>query len=304
MEAVHDEATRHRHGLWYGIAAYAVWGLSPLFWNLSDNVGPFSLLLYRTVWSLPILAIAISVQRRWGELRAGYRSSTARFITLAAAVFLAINWGVFLWAVTNDHVVDASLGYFINPLVSVALGVFFLGERLRRLQWIAVAIAAVGVTGMAIRLGTVPWIALSLAGSFGVYGLLKKNPETPAPLMSLFGEVAVLAIPAAVLLPTIAEPDGLSFGSDPATSVFLVATGLMTTIPLLLFGAAAKRIPLATVGLLQYLAPSIQFVVGITVFAEQISTATLVGFTFVWTALAIYSYDEFRSRREPIPAVQ
>ncbi|MGI9666643.1 MAG: EamA family transporter RarD [Acidimicrobiia bacterium] len=296
-----DSRQQVRNGLWFGVAAYTVWGLSPLFWNLNESVAPLSLLFYRTIWSLPILAAAITLQRRWAEVRTSYRPNTAKITTVVAALLLAINWGVFLWAVTNDHVVDASLGYFINPLVSVALGVALLGERLRRLQWVAVGIATAGVAGMTIWLGTVPWIALSLAFSFGFYGLLKKRPETPAPLVSLFGEVAVLAAPAVILLPLLAETDGLSFFADTQTTIFLIGTGFMTTIPLLLFGAAAKRIRLSTLGLLQYLAPTLQFLVGIMVFNETLSTATLVGFVVVWIALGVYTYDSIRNRDRDIP---
>lgn len=296
-EAPHTspERAEHRQGMWYGVAAYLVWGLSPLFWNLSDDGDAIDLLLYRTLWALPILAIALSVRRQWPEVRAAYESGRSRIITLVAAGLLAINWGVFLWAVTNDQVLEASLGYFINPLVSVALGVVVLREHLRRLQWVAVGVAAIGVTVMTVRVGSLPWVALTLALSFGFYGLLKKNPATPGPLVSLFGEISVMAIPALVALSFFRDSQAESFGSSIGMSAFLIGTGLITVIPLLLFGAAAKRIKLSTIGLLQYIAPTLQFLLGVIVFNEQLSADALVGFMLVWLALAVYTWDNIRA---------
>jgi len=294
---ISEDAARadHRRGLWYGVAAYLVWGLSPLFWNSTDDSDAVGFLLHRTLWALPILAIALTLRHKWPEVKEAYRSGRSRLITVIAAVLLATNWGVFLWAVTHDQVVEASLGYFINPLVSVALGVVVLREHLRRLQWVAVGIAAGGVTLMTIRVGTLPWVAIVLALSFGLYGLLKKNPATPSPLVSLFGEVSVLALPALVVITLFRDSQTDGFGSSLGVSLFLVGTGLITVVPLLLFGAAAKRIKLSTIGLLQYIAPTLQFLLGVTVFDEHLSTDALIGFVFVWMALAIYTWDNLRS---------
>ena len=280
----------HRRGLWFGIAAYLVWGLSPLFWNLAD-VDAIDLLLHRTIWALPFLAIALTVRRRWPEVKAAYRSGRSRLITIVAAILLATNWGVFLWAVTNDQVVEASLGYFINPLVSVALGVIVLREHLRRTHWLAIVVAGAGVVFMTVRVGSLPWVAVTLALSFGFYGLLKKNPATPRPLVSLFGEVSVLALPAIVILTTVRVGQAEGPGSSIGTGAFLLGAGLITVIPLLLFGAAAKRIELSTLGLLQYIAPTMQFILGVTVFGESLSADALIGFVLVWVALAIYTWD-------------
>jgi chloramphenicol-sensitive protein RarD len=233
-------------------------------------------------------------------VRAAYARRATRWVTVGAAVLLATNWGVFLWAVTNDHVVEASLGYFINPLVSVALGVIVLRERLRPAQWAAVAIAGIGVLGMALRVGAVPWISLTLAFSFGVYGLLKKNPAAAPPLVGLFGEVAVLVLPALVL----AAASGTGMPGVALTAPvwgFLVLTGVITVVPLVLFGAAAQRIALSTVGLLQYIAPSLQLVVGITVLGEHMTTDRLIGFVLVWIALALSTLDSMRRGRGPTP---
>lgn len=291
--------SEHTRGLWYGVAAYVVWGLSPLFWNAIDDVPALDLITYRVVFAFPILAIAISARRLWPQVRTDFASGKARLLTTTAAVLLMTNWGLYVWAVTSGHVVEASLGYFINPLVSIALGVIVLHERLRRLQWVAVGIAAIGVVGMGVRLGAVPWISLTLAFSFGVYGLLKKREGAPKPLPGLFGEVAVLTIPAIVVWLAYNDPASPVITLSATAVAFLVGTGVITVIPLLLFGAAAQRIPLATVGVLQYIAPTLQLLVGLTVLNEQLTTATFFGFAMVWTALALYTADSMRSNRAP-----
>lgn len=280
----------HRRGIWFGLAAYVFWGLTPIYWNLVAAEA-LSLLLHRIVWSVPILFMIVTERRQWEVFRRGYDGWRPRFTTVAAAALLTINWGVFVWAVTNGHIVEASLGYFINPLVSVALGVVVLRERLRLVQWIAVAIAAAGVTAMGILTGVPPWISLTLAFSFGVYGLLKKRDVTPPPVVSLFGETLVLFFPALFILVFIAEPTGATFGSSHQATVFFIGAGLVTVIPLLLFGASAKRIPLSTLGFLQYVAPTLQLLVGVVVFDESMTGAELTGFITVWIALAVFSLD-------------
>jgi chloramphenicol-sensitive protein RarD len=282
-------------GVWYGVGAYVAWGLTPLFWNLVDDVGPINLLANRIVWSIPILAIILGIQRRFTEIKTALTSPRVFGVAVLAAAVLAINWGVWLHAVTSEQIVEASFGYFINPLVSVALGVLILGERLRRAQWVAVAIAAVGVTGMAISVGSLPWIALALAFSFGTYGLIKKRAVVPAPLISLSGEVLALAIPALVVLLVVSGRGDLSVSQGAGTTLFLVGTGIVTTVPLLLFGAAAKRIPLTTIGLLQYIAPSLQFLIGVLVYGENLSLNRLAWFGVVWIALGVYVWDSARS---------
>ncbi len=286
-----------RRGIWYAVGAYAVWGLSPLFWNLVPEIGAIDLLVNRVIWSVPMLVLVLVVTRRWPSIGPSYASWRSKLLTVAAAVLLTINWALFLWSVTNGHVVEASLGYFINPLVSVALGVVILGERLRPLQWAAVAIAAAGVAGMTVRIGSVPWISLILAFSFGTYGLLKKRPETPTPLVSLFGESTLIAVPALIAVLFLLEPSGPALGDSLEVTTFLVSTGLITIVPLLLFGAAAKRIPLSTVGLLQYIAPTLQFLLGVFLYGEVLSQGKLIGFAIVWLALILYSYDSFRALR-------
>lgn len=283
-----------RNGVLFGLGAYVFWGLTPLFWNLVDDVGAVNLLTNRIMWSVPVLLVILAVQRRFREFREAVRSTKTVGYTALAAIFLAINWGVWLYAITNEQIVDASLGYFINPLVSVALGVIILRETLRKLQWISVAIAVVGVVGMAVSVGTPPWIALALAFSFGIYGLLKKRPEIAAPLISLFGEILILAVPAVFVLVAFSSPDDLQVTEGIRVTAFLVTTGIVTVVPLLLFGGAAKRIPLTTVGLLQYVAPTLQLLVGVLVFDEELAANRLIWFVVVWIALGLFAYDSVK----------
>jgi chloramphenicol-sensitive protein RarD len=293
-----------RRGTWYAVLAYVLWGLSPIYWNLLPDIGATTLILSRIVWSVPILIAVLAFTGKLSTFTASYRSWKARLITAAAAGFLFINWALFVWSVANNHIVDASLGYFINPLVSVGLGVVILGERLRKVQWIAIGIAAAGVVVMTIAVGALPWISLTLAFSFGTYGLLKKQPETPPPVVSLLGETSLIAIPALVYGVLFSDPAGPSFGTSAAVSIFLIGAGIVTVVPLLLFGGAAKRIPLTMVGLLQYITPSIQLFLGIAVYGETLSGEELIGFIAVWTALGLYSVDSFRAKQprvKPIP---
>jgi chloramphenicol-sensitive protein RarD len=293
-----------RRGTWYAVLAYVLWGLSPIYWNLLPDIGATTLILSRIVWSVPILIAVLAFTGKLSNFTASYRSWKPRLVTAAAAGFLFVNWALFVWSVANNHIVDASLGYFINPLVSVGLGVVILGERLRKVQWIAIGIAAAGVVVMTIAVGALPWISLTLAFSFGTYGLLKKQPETPPPVVSLLGETSLIAIPALVYGVLFSDPAGPSFGTSAAVSIFLIGAGIVTVVPLLLFGGAAKRIPLTMVGLLQYITPSIQLFLGIAVYGETLSGEELIGFIAVWTALGLYSADSFRAKQprvKPIP---
>ena len=291
-----------RKGIWYAVAAWVVWGLSPIFWNLIPSISAVTLLIHRIIWSVVIVTVVLATTGQWRLVRSSYRTWPSRLVTIAAALLVFTNWAVFLWAVTSGHIVEASLGYFINPLVSVVLGVAFLSERLRPLQWTAVAIAAAGVSVMAVRVGSVPWISLVLAFSFGTYGLLKKNPRTPSPFISLFGETAFLTIPMLVALVVIAKPDGPGFGDSVGVTAYLISAGLITVMPLALFGAATKRIPLATVGILQYITPSLHLALGVFLYGETMTRDTLLGFVVVWVALVLYSFDTWRTPR-PEPAM-
>jgi chloramphenicol-sensitive protein RarD len=286
-----------RRGAAFGAAAYLLWGIFPLYFALLEPASAVEVLAHRVVWSLVVVALLVQVTRRWPAVRAVVtdRSRVARLT--AAAVFLAFNWGVYIYGVTTDRVVETSLGYFINPLVTVMLGVVVLRERLRRVQWLALGVATVAVLFLAVQSGRLPWIALVLAFSFGAYGLLKKTSHVGA-LEGLTVETAVLT-PVALAYLAVLQASGDStlatHGVDHAT--LLVVTGVITAVPLLFFGAAASRVPLTTLGLLQYLAPTMQFLLGVLVFHEDMGLARLLGFCLVWTALAMFTADLLSQRR-------
>ncbi len=286
----------HKRGIWYGVVAYVLWGLTPIYWNLIESSAA-SLLLHRIIWSVLILFLIVTARRQWSSFKIGYSTWGSRFTTAVAALLLTVNWGTYVWAVTNGHIVEASLGYFINPLVSVALGVVVLKERLQPMQWVAVGIAACGVAAMGIIAGVPPWISLILAFSFGTYGLLKKREGTRSPVNSLFGETLVLFLPSVLLLVLATEPTGEAFGSSPEATAFFIGGGIVTVVPLLLFGASAKRIPLSMLGFLQYIAPTLQLAVGVVVFNESMTRVELLGFGTVWIALAIFTTERYRGLR-------
>jgi len=284
-----------RKGAWLAVAAFLVWGLAPLFWNLLSSVPALELLAHRIVWSIPLLFAIIAGRRRLGVLRDSFRSPGTAATAFAGGVLLSVNWGVFVWAVTADHIVDASLGYFINPLVSVALGVIVLREHLRPAQRLAVAIAAVGVAGMTVFAGVMPWISLTLAFSFGTYGLLKKRPNAAPPFEGLFMETAFVAAPALVYLAVLAGEGEGAFGVSPSTTLLLIAAGAVTVAPLVLFAGAAQRIPLSMLGILQYITPTMHLLIGVIVFGEAVSGGEWFAFAMVWIALIIYTIDNSRT---------
>jgi chloramphenicol-sensitive protein RarD len=294
-----------RKGIWLAVAAYTFWGVIPIFWKTLDTVPAVELLSHRIVWSVPLLLAIIVIRGRLPQLRSSYRSKDTTLTALLAGLLLAVNWGVFVWAITTGHIVDASLGYFINPLVSVGLGVLVLREHLSVAQRIAIAIAAVGVMAMTVLVGVLPWIALVLAFSFGIYGLLKKREAAAGPIEGLFMETLFVMVPAVVYLIFVAGDGTGAFGSSPSMTILLIAAGAVTIFPLLLFGAAAKRIPLSTLGILQYLAPTLQLLVGVFIYRETVSGGEWFGFVLVWIALAVYTVDNVRrlnATRVPGPA--
>ncbi len=291
-----------RYGIWLGVGAYVVWGLTPIFWNLVDSVHPLELLAHRIVWAVPMLLALVAVRRRWNTLRATYSAKRTRRLTIAGAAFIVTNWGVFLWGVLNEQIVEVSLGYFINPLVSVALGVIVLRERLRPAQRLAVAIAFVGVAGMTLMLGVVPWVSLALALSFGMYGLIKKLDGAAPALPGLLGEAALLAVAGLAYLAVLAGSGDANFTRSGPVALWFVAAGLITVIPLGMFGAGVQRIPLSTMGLLQYIAPTLQLIVGVALYGEEMVSAQVVGFATVWLALAIFARDQWRTTRRLAPA--
>ncbi len=287
---------RTREGLTYGVSAYAIWGLFPLFWPLLQPATAVEVLGHRVLWSLLLMALLLRLTRGWPAVRAADRSQVRRLAL--ASVLLAGNWGLYIYGVNSGQVVETSLGYFINPLVSVALGVLVLGERLRRVQQVAIGFAAVAVLVLTIENGRPPYIALGLAFSFGTYGLLKKQANVGA-LASFSIETAVLGPVAVIYLLGLAiSGHGTFTAHGPDHSLLLMSAGVVTAVPLLLFGAAATRVPLVTLGVLQYLAPTLQLIVGLGVRHEPFGTAQLVGFVLVWIALAIFTTDLVRHHRK------
>ncbi|MGW5662961.1 EamA family transporter RarD [Streptomyces sp. NPDC003758] len=286
-----------RTGLLNGFAAYGMWGLVPLFWPLLKPAGAMEILAHRMAWSLVLVALVLLVMRRWawaGELLRQPRRLA--LITVAAAV-ITVNWGVYIWAVNSGHVVEASLGYFINPLVTIAMGVLLLKERLRPVQWAAVGVGFAAVLVLTIGYGRPPWISLCLAFSFATYGLVKKKVSLGG-IESLAAETAVQFVPALVYLLWLSGHGESTFASHGAGhAALLAATGVVTALPLVCFGAAAIRVPLSTLGLLQYLAPVFQFLLGILYFHEAMPPERWAGFALVWLALALLTADALRTAR-------
>lgn len=291
-----------RRGIVYAALAYICWGLFPLYFKALQGVAPLEVLAHRVLWSLVFVVLVLLVQRHWGWLLKVWREPKLARPFVASATVIAINWFVYIWAVVNGHVVEASLGYFINPLVNVLAGYLVLKERLRPGQWAAVALAGLGVLWLTVLAGKLPWIALVLAFSFATYGLLRKT----APLGALEGlalESTVLAPFALVGLLWAASHGQATFPvADAGTQWLLVAAGPITAIPLLLFAAGARRIPFSLLGLLQYFGPTLQLLIGVWVFHESFEPARAAGFTAIWLALVLYSAEGWWQGRRSVAA--
>lgn len=289
-------------GLWHGVGAYVLWGVLPVYWKLLDHVPAIQIVAHRVLWSFVVLVALLTARGRWAALAAVTNRRTITTYVLAA-VLIAINWLVYIGAVVSGYLLDASLGYFITPLVNVLLGVVVLRERLRPAQWAAVALAAAGVLQLTYVYGAAPWIALVLAVTFGFYALVKKR----APLGSIDGmtlETGVV-VPVAVLYLAVSEGAGagMFMTAPPPTQMLLIAGGPMTLLPLLLFASAARRISLSAVGILQYIAPTLQFLLGAFVFGEPFTHIQLVGYALVWIGLVVFTTDSLISRRTTIPVL-
>jgi chloramphenicol-sensitive protein RarD len=290
----------HR-GIVYAALAYICWGLFPLYFQQLAAIPPTEVVAHRVVWSMVFLLAVLAARRQWAWLLPVLRQPRVLLAFAASALLLALNWGVYIWAVTNGHVLDASLGYFITPLVNVLLGTTVLHERPRSAQWAALSVASAGVLWMTWQSGQLPWIALVLAASFGTYGLLRKVAVLGA-LEGLTLETLVLTPVAALALVLwwVQGTAGFPAG-DAATNLWLVLLGPVTAIPLLLFAAGARRITLTTLGLLQYLGPTIQFALGVWLFREPLDAGRLAGFALIWLALLVYSADGWRATRRVAP---
>ncbi len=286
-----------RRGVLLGLAAWTMWGFFPLYWPLLRPAGAVEILAHRVLWSLLLMLGVVLLMRKREALRATLASRRTRWLLAVASVLITVNWGTYIWGVNHHHVVETSLGYFINPLVSVLLGVMVLGERLRRLQWVALGIAGVAVLGLTVEYGHPPWVALVLAFSFGSYGLAKKKANAGA-VESLVIETSLVAPLAFAYVVFLSATGASTFvGNGGLHVVLIVGTGVITVIPLLCFGGAATRIPLSTLGLMQYLTPTVQFLLGILFFHEPMPTMRWVGFGLIWFALALFTASTLRHRR-------
>lgn len=280
-----------RLGVLYGLAAYSIWGFTVIYWKFLFEVGVFEVLSHRVVWATVMIGAAMVVRKRLGPIWAMVSNLRTLGLLLVTGSLLAVNWSIFVWAVLTDQVLQASLGYYINPLVNVLFGYFLLKERMSRLQTVSVGLAAIGVAGMLVVGGTVPWPALTLAVTFAIYGYLRKATGVVA-LDALFVELAIFAPVALAVLFWLHGQGGSVFGpANPGLSALLVLGGLVTLAPLAFFGESVRRVRLTTVGLLQYLAPTIQFFLAVFVYGEAFSAGYMVAFGCIWIGLALYTAD-------------
>lgn len=285
-------------GILYAVLAYSAWGLFPLFFKQIAAVDAFEVVLHRTVWSMVFVVAVLTVRRQWRWLAAALRQPRVLVTFAASACLLGCNWVVYVWAVSNDHVLDASLGYFILPLVNVAMGYALLHERPRRGQWLAVAVATSGVLWLTWQGGRVPWVALVLALTFGVYGLLRKLAVLGA-LEGLTLETLLLTPVATMVLALWTQQGRGVLAAEPSVLWFwLLLAGPITAVPLLLFAAGARRIPLSTMGVLQYISPSLQLLLGVALYGEPFGGARVLGFCLIWLALAVYTLEGWWWRRK------
>jgi chloramphenicol-sensitive protein RarD len=286
-----------RLGVLSGLAAYSLWGLFPLYFPLLEPAGGVEIVAHRVLWSLVFVGLLLTVRRHWWQVRALATDRRRLLVLAGAALLIAVNWLVFVYGVNSGQVVETSLGYFVTPLVSVLLGVVVFAEKLRTLQWVAVGIAGVAVTVLTVDYGHPPWIALALAASFGLYGVMKKLVRVEA-APGLFVETVLVAVPAGIVLAVLhGHGEGTFANAGAGHALLLASTGIATAVPLLLFAAAARRIPLSTVGLLQYLTPLMQLAIGVFVYDEPMPPARLAGFVIVWIALAVFTADSLRHAR-------
>ena len=278
-------------------SAYTLWGIAPLYFKQIDFVPAQEILVHRVVWSFLLLVVIVFAMRQWGKVQQVLSQPKLVLALAGTSLILGLNWGLFIWAVNNHHMLDASLGYYINPLLNVLLGMFFLGERLRKFQWLALSLAATGVLIQLVTFGSVPWIALTLASTFALYGLFRKKLAIDA-ITGLFVESLLLVPLALYYWWQFADSAAADLTKNSLhLNLWLVAAGLVTTVPLLCFIGGAKRLQLSTMGFFQYIGPSFMFVFGVWLYEEALSDAKIVTFGFIWLALIVYSVDAFIALR-------
>ncbi|MBL4673558.1 MAG: EamA family transporter RarD [Arenicella sp.] len=280
-------------GIIYAVAACTWWGFIPIFWKQLSHVDSVEIVMHRMVWSFVLVTLLIIVSRQWREFKVVFSQPKLLFKLFIASALVSVNWAVFIWAVNTGHLVETSLGYFMNPLISVALGVVLFGEVLRRGQILALSIATLGVIYLVVSYGAFPWISFVLAISFALYAAVKKSVSVPA-THGLAIETMFFLIPAGVYLSYIEVQGSGQFFTGPSNAWMLVLGGLFTLIPLVLFAAAAKRISMTAMGMVQYIGPSLQLMIGVLIYAEPFGLQTMIAFSFIWLALGIYSMDQLR----------
>ncbi|MFC5471784.1 EamA family transporter RarD [Cohnella suwonensis] len=290
-----------RNGLGNAVIAYVMWGLLPLYWKLFEDVPAGEILSHRIVWSFVFMVALVAIQTRWGDMAGVFKNRAALLTLVASSLLIAANWLIFIWAVNNGHVVETSLGYYITPLLNVLLAVLFLREKPNRGQWLAVALAGAAVLLIAFDYGIFPWVSVSLAGTFGLYGLAKKKIKQDASI-GLFAETAIV-VPLALLYWAYLGADGSAkaWMLPAGTIVELLVAGVATALPLLFFAKAAGKLSLSTLGFVQYIGPTIQLALSAFVFKETITPALIVGFAIIWTAIAVYAASSVRAARTVTP---
>ncbi|MFN1535517.1 EamA family transporter RarD [Vibrio jasicida] len=299
-----EEQQRSRQGVLLAVGAYTMWGIAPIYFKSIAEVSPLEILSHRVFWSFFLLAALLHFGRQWRSVRDIIKNKTKMMYLISTAILVGANWLIFIWAVTSNHMLDASLGYYINPLINVLLGMVFLGERLRKLQWFAVVLAACGVLVQLIVFGSVPVVAIALAMSFGFYGLLRKKVSVEAQT-GLFIETLVMLPAASIYLFFIAStPTSNMFENPWQLNTLLIAAGVITTLPLLCFTGAATRLKLSTLGFFQYIGPSLMFLLAVLIYGEPFTSDKAITFAFIWGALVIFSFDGLRNNRKSRKAMQ
>ena len=292
-----EEQQKARQGVLLALGAYTMWGIAPIYFKSLAAVSPLEILSHRVVWSFFLLAALLHFGRHWRTVRDVLTSKSKMLYLVTTAILVGANWLIFIWAVNANHMLDASLGYYINPLINVLLGMLFLGERLRKLQWFAVTLAACGVLVQLVVFGSVPIVAIALAFSFGFYGLLRKKVSVDAQT-GLFIETLVMLPAAAIYLLFIANTPTSNMLANPSQlNLLLIAAGVVTTLPLLCFTGAATRLKLSTLGFFQYIGPSLMFLLAVLIYGETFTSDKALTFAFIWGALVVFSFDGLRYRR-------
>ncbi|WP_273858116.1 EamA family transporter RarD [Photobacterium sp. GSS17] len=292
-----EQSKQTQRGVILALSAYTMWGIAPIYFKALQQVSALEILSHRIIWSFFFLAGLVMLNKGWGKVRAVLSQKKILLMLVATSTLVGGNWLMFIWAVNNNYMLDASLGYYINPLLNVLLGMVFLGERLRPMQWLAVALAGIGVAVQLIQFGSLPWIALALAASFGLYGLLRKKISLDAQT-GLFMETSLLLPLAAIYVLFIAQSATSDWTANaPSTNLLLMAAGIVTTLPLLCFTGAATKLKLSTLGFFQYIGPSLMFLLAITLYGEQFTADKVYTFGFIWAALVLFSVDGIKGHR-------